>query len=111
MGTPSPLDRSAAHAALLEYVPAFGKTDLDGTSAMISAFLADFYASPSKNMGDFAKRWSPDRPQPLAVQRRRAETRSALASILGPSVPVTEEMVTAFILEADIEHELESRVS
>lgn len=109
MGDRNPLDRSAAHAALLEYVPAFGKTDLNGSSAMISVFLADFYASPSTNMGDFAKRWSPDRPQPLAVQHRRAEARAALRKHFGDLV--SEEMVTAFILEADAEHELESRVS
>ena len=50
-------------------------------------------------------------PVPLAVQRRRAETRNALRSILGPAIDVTEEMVDVFIAEADAERALESRVS
>lgn len=110
MGDRNPLDRSAAHAALLEYHGPFAKADLFETSAIITDFLEDFYASPSLDMGAFARTWR-QAPQPLAVQHRRAETRAALASVLGPAVPVTEEMVTAFILEADAEHDLESRVS
>lgn len=50
-------------------------------------------------------------PPPMAVQRRRAATRNALAKILGPAIDVTDEMVDAFIAEQDAEHALEGRVS
>ena len=50
-------------------------------------------------------------PLPLAVQRRRAATRNALAKILGPGTDVTDEMVDAVIAEQDAEHALEGRVS
>lgn len=50
-------------------------------------------------------------PPPMAVQRRRAATRNALAKILGPAIGVTDEMVDAFIAGQDAEHALEGRVS
>lgn len=50
-------------------------------------------------------------PPPMAVQRRRAATRNALAKILGPAIDVTDEMVDAFIAGQDAEHALEGRVS
>jgi hypothetical protein len=49
-----PLDRSAAHAALLELDPqGFGKQDMDTTSATITRFLDDFYASGETRMYEF----------------------------------------------------------
>lgn len=59
MGTRSPLDRSAAHEALLYTSPEFPHAGLDRGSQIITEFLEAFYASDSKNMYDFATTWRP----------------------------------------------------
>ena len=65
MGSRNPLDRSAAHEALLYTYEPFAKADLNEGSAIITAFLEDFYASPSLNMYDFATTWQPQCPCPV----------------------------------------------
>lgn len=59
MGTRSPLDRSAAHEALLYTSPEFPHADLDRGSQIITEFLEDFYRSSSANMYEFATTWRP----------------------------------------------------
>ena len=78
MGTRSPLDRSAAHEALLYTSPEFPHADLDRGSQIITEFLEDFYASPSLNMYDFATTWrqAPPVSPPDAPASRRGQARA-----------------------------------
>ena len=52
-----PLDRSAAFTALLEFCPWFGRTESRKAEAVVTRFLADFYASGETDMAAYARRW------------------------------------------------------
>lgn len=79
MGTRSPLDRSAAHEALLYTSDEFAKADLNRGSQLITEFLEDFYASPSVNMYDFATTWRqapPASPPDAPASRQGGQARA-----------------------------------
>jgi hypothetical protein len=56
--TGHPLDRSAAFTALLEFCPWFGKTESREAEAVVTRFLAGFYASGETDMAAYARRWA-----------------------------------------------------
>lgn len=58
-----PLDRSAAFTALLEFCPWFGRTESRKAEAVVTRFLADFYASGETDMAAYARRWEADHDQ------------------------------------------------
>lgn len=62
-----PLDRSAAHAALLELSEEFRRADLDQASRMITSFLQSWYRAGEKDMFDYARGWTAQREHTLAV--------------------------------------------
>ena len=78
MGTRNPLDRSAAHEALLYTCDEFAKADMFRGGEIITEFLEAFYASPSLNMYDFAKSWAQEReehaPRPNEPRGDRAQS-------------------------------------
>lgn len=79
MGTRSPLDRSAAHEALLYTNPEFPHADLDRGSQIITEFLEDFYRSPSLNMYEFARSWRqapPALPPDVPASRQGGQARA-----------------------------------
>jgi hypothetical protein len=53
--TRHPLDRSAAFTALLEFCPWFGKTESHKAEAVVTRFLAAFYASGETDMAAYAR--------------------------------------------------------
>lgn len=55
--TRHPLDRSAAFTALLEFCLWFGKTESREAEAVVTRFLAAFYASGETDMAAYARRW------------------------------------------------------
>jgi len=56
-----PLDRSAAHHALLGLSAEFGQSDLDQAGQMITDMLTGFYASGGTDMYAYAKGWVTER--------------------------------------------------
>ena len=82
MGTRNPLDRSAAHEALLYTSAEFPKADLNRSSQLITEFLEDFYASDSKNMHSFAATWRQG-PPPVSPPNAPPASRSARAEVRG----------------------------
>lgn len=79
MGTRNPLDRSAAHEALLYTSAEFAKADLSRGGEIITEFLEDFYRSPSLNMYEFARSWRqapPVSPPDVPASRQGGQARA-----------------------------------
>ncbi len=75
-----PLDRSAAFTALLEFAPWFGRTESRQAGAVMTAFLADFYRSGSKDMAAYARRWAAGNgPSGAELAARRTAAAAILA--------------------------------
>jgi hypothetical protein len=76
-GMPGPLDRSVAHAVLMDAMPGFAESVDDGGKT-ITAFLDAFYADPSKNMYSFATTWAAGQGKQAAFRQRvQANLRTA----------------------------------
>lgn len=79
MGTRNPLDRSAAHEALLYTCDEFAKADMFRSGEIITEFLEDFYSSPSLDMYDFARSWRqapPVSPPDVPASRQGGQARA-----------------------------------